>query len=78
MMHLYSGIPGTESVTGFARKDVATKGKLGGRCRADLYICIYSSGRSERGEFLTWWDGELYGYGGRYTLLLTSLPIHLD
>ncbi|KAF5860703.1 hypothetical protein ETB97_001210 [Aspergillus alliaceus] len=30
VMHSYGGIPGTESVKGFARKDIATKGRKGG------------------------------------------------
>lgn len=30
VMHSYSGIPGTESVKGFARKDLAAQGKKGG------------------------------------------------
>lgn len=29
-MHSYGGIPGTESVAGFARKDLAARGKKGG------------------------------------------------
>lgn len=30
VMHSYSGIPGTESIKGFARKDLAAQGKKGG------------------------------------------------
>lgn len=29
-MHSYAGVPGTESVKGFARKDLAAQGKKGG------------------------------------------------
>lgn len=30
LMHSYAGVPGTESVKGFARKDLAAQGKKGG------------------------------------------------
>lgn len=30
VMHSYAGVPGTESVKGFARKDIAAQGKKGG------------------------------------------------
>lgn len=30
VMHSYSGIPGTESIKGFARKDLAAQGRKGG------------------------------------------------
>lgn len=37
-MHSYGGIPGTESVKGLARKDIATQGRKGG-----IFSLIYES-----------------------------------